>query len=201
MELPIKNRAGKSLSLKEILSKIVNRCINIVLEIEVYILHLAGCVPIHHFRRLIYRLGGVRIDAGSTIHMGARFYDPRNIAIGHDSVIGENAVLDGRDKLTIGNHVAFSTNVMIFNSQHEINDESFSPSVGKVNIEDYVFVGPGVIIQPGVRVGRGAVVAAGAVVVEDVPPYAIVGGVPAKIIGERKLKNLHYKLGRARWFR
>src|SRR5262249_28471530 len=121
--------------------------------------------------------------------------------LGEDTVVGERAVLDGRDKLQIGNHVAMATGVMIFNSQHEINDEFFSPSNAPVTIEDYVFIGPRVIIQPGVKIGRGAIIAAGAVVVKDVPPFAVVGGVPAKIIGERKLKNLHYKIGRARWFR
>jgi len=69
-----------------------------------------------------------------------------------------------------------------------------------VKIEDYVFIGPRVIIQPGVKIGYGAIVAAGAVVTKDVLPYSIVGGVPANIIGERKLKNLHYRLGRARLF-
>lgn len=52
-------------------------------------------------------------------------------------------------------------------------------------IGDYVWVGVNATILKGVKIGDGAVVAAGAVVVEDVPPYTIVGGVPAKIIGQR----------------
>ncbi|OGK25566.1 hypothetical protein A3C28_01615 [Candidatus Roizmanbacteria bacterium RIFCSPHIGHO2_02_FULL_39_9] len=178
-----------------------NRVINILLEFEVFLLHIVGCIPFHHIRRAFYRVVGIRIGRGSSIHMGARFYYPGNIEIGEDTVIGEGTILDGRDRLIIGNHVVLATNVMIFNSQHEINDEHFSPSTAPVIIEDYVFVGPRVIIQPGVKIGRGAIVAAGAVVVEDVPHHAIVGGVPAKIIGERNLKDLHYKIGRARWFR
>lgn len=201
MLLVVRDKTGKRLTLKEIKEKILNRIKNIFLEFEVFFLHLVGLVPSHHFRRFFYRLAGIKIGKGSTIHMGCRFYDPRNIVIGDDSIIGEGAVLDGREKLIIGNHVAVATNVMIFNSQHEINDEYFSPSVAPVIIEDYVFIGPGVIIQPGVKIGRGAIIAAGAVVVKDVPPFAIVGGVPAKIIGERRLKNFHYRLGRARWFR
>ncbi len=201
MLLPIKDKTGKKLTFIQFFRKVIERLKNIFLEFEVFLLHLVGLVPSHHFRRFFYRLAGVKIGRGSTIHMGCRFYDPKNIVIGEDTIIGEGAVLDGRDKLIIGNHVALATNVMIFNSQHEINDEYFSPSIAPVVIEDYVFVGPGVIIQPGVKIGKGAIVAAGAVVVKDVPPFAIVGGVPAKIIGERKLKDLHYKLGRARWFR
>lgn len=50
-------------------------------------------------------------------------------------------------------------------------------------IENYVWLASRVTVLPGVTIGRGAVVAAGAVVTKDVPPLAIVGGVPAKIIG------------------
>jgi len=67
-------------------------------------------------------------------------------------------------------------------------------------IEDYAFIGPRAIILPGVKIGRGAVVAAGAVVTKDIPPFSVVGGVPAQIIRERMVKNPQYKLGRARLF-
>lgn len=196
-----KDKNGKSLSVSEFFGKVRNRIGNIWLEIIVFKLHLAGCVPSHSFRRFAYRLAGMKIGRGSTIHTKARFYDPRNISVGEDTIVGEGAVLDGRAKLTIGNHVDIASEVMVYNSEHDIESDSFKAKDAAVKIEDYVFVGPRAIILPGVTIGRGAVVAAGAVVTRDVPPYAIVGGVPAKIIGERKNKSLVYKLGRARLFR
>lgn len=197
----IKDKQGKELTFGEIIRKVINRIKNIFLEFEVFILHSVSCVPLHSFRRLFYKMAGIRIGKGSTIHTKARFYDPKNIKIGTDTIIGEGVVLDGRDELTIGNHVDIASEVMIYNSQHDVNNENFEATNAPVKIEDYVFIGPRVIILAGVTVGRGAIVGAGAVVTKDVPPYAIVGGVPAKIIGERRNKDLHYKLGRARWFR
>ena len=173
-----------------------------ILELEVMIIHLIrDNVPSHHIRRFYYRLAGMKIGKGSTIHMGARFYNPENIEIGEDSIIGEGAVLDGREKLIIGNHVDIASEVMIYNAAHDVQSEDFHAVFAPVEISDHVFIGPRAIVLPGVRIGKGAVVGAGAVVTKDVSDFSIVGGIPAKAIGERKNKNPTYKLGRAAWFR
>jgi maltose O-acetyltransferase len=181
--------------------KIIRRVIAVFLEFEVMLLHLVGFVPSHHIRRFFYRLAGIKIGIGSTIHMQARFYDPRNIEIGNDSIIGEGVVLDGRDRLIIGDHVDIASEVMIYNSEHDVQSSDFQAKTAPVEISDYVFIGPRAIILPGVKIGKGAVVGAGAVVTKDVGPSSIVGGVPAKEIGKRELKEYKYELGRAAWFR
>ena len=133
--------------------------------------------------------------------MQATFYTLGNIIIGEDTIIGEKATLDGRGKIIIGNHVDIASEVMIYTSQHDINSPQFAPISKPVKIEDYVFIGPRAILLPGVTIGEGAVVGAGAVVTKDVASYFVVGGVPAKAIGNRNLKKPHYLLGRAKLLR
>ena len=195
------DKTGKRLSPSEILKKIFSRINNTILELKIFLIYLFSYIPSHRFRKLIYRLGGIKIGLGSTLHMGIRFYETKNIIIGQDTIIGENSVLDGRDELRIGNHVAIASEVMIYNSQHDQNDENFNAINKPVIIDDYVFIGPRAIILPGVKIGRGAIVGAGAVVTKDVLENTIVGGIPAHEIGQRNLKEFRYKLGRARLFR
>lgn len=181
--------------------KIIKRISTIVLETENMILRYVGFIPCHSIRRSFYRIAGMRIGRGSTVHMGAVFYNAGKIVIGEDSIVGENVVLDGRDVIKIGDHVDIASEVMIYNSEHDVNDPDFKADNARVEIGDYVFIGPRAIILPGVEIGKGAVVGAGAVVTRDVSEFKIVGGVPAKEIGERKIKNPAYRLGRAAWFR
>ena len=183
------------------MNRIFRRLKTIFWELVVLKLRWTGYIPSHYVRRFVYRFWGIKIGKGSAIHMGAVFYYPPNITIGDDSIIGEGTVLDGRDKLIIGNHVDIASEVMIYNGQHDINSENFKAVFAPVNIEDYVFIGPRAIILPGVTVKKGAVVGAGAVVTKDVEEFTVVGGVPAKPISERTLKNPGYRLGRAAWFR
>lgn len=194
------DRMGKDLPPKEAGEKIANRIYNWFLDLELMLLRFVGHIPVHTIRKLFYKLEGIKIGKGSTIHMWANFFDPVNIKIGNDTIIGDHVFLDGRDKLVIGDHVDIASSVLIYNSEHDVNSEDFRPQLGAVEIGDYVFIGPRAIILPGVKIGKGAVVAAGAVVTKNVADFTIVGGVPAQIIGQRKLKNPHYKLGRARLF-
>lgn len=197
----MKDKNGNELTQKEILVKGANRINTILLEFEIFLLHIIGHIPSHFVRRFFYRIAGIKIGKNSTIHMGARFYNPENIEVGDGTIIGEGVTLDGRNKLFIGSHVDIATGVMIYNAQHDIESPSFLAVSEPVSIEDYVFIGPRSIILPGVKIGKGAVVGAGAVVTKDVEDNQIVGGVPAKTIGHRDLKDLNYRLGRAAWFR
>lgn len=169
-------------------------------EFSLLLLQIVGFIPSHIVRKLVYSLFGVRIGSKSFIHMGARFNEPWRVEIGEGTIIGDHVFLDGRDRLVIGNHVDMASEVMIWNAEHDVHAPDFHAVTAPVEIGDYVFVGPRVIILPGVKIGSGAVIGAGAVVTKDVAEMKIVGGVPAREIGERRANELNYRLGRPRLF-
>lgn len=195
------DKHGKKLGFGDGMSKVLNRFNNIGLDFKLYLLSLvSNFVPSHTIRKLVMRFMGVKIGRGSSIHMGANFYNPSGVHIGEDTILGSRIFLDGRDSLKIGSHVDIASEVMIYNAEHDINSDKFEAITAPVEIGDYVFIGPRAIILPGVKIGKGAIVAAGAVVTKDVSEYSMVGGVPAKEIAKRKITNLNYVLGRARLF-
>lgn len=200
MSLALKDKDGKSLTYNQAGKKIVKRFESYLLDFGLMLLHLTTYLPLHSVRNWIWRLAGVTLGRASTLHTGIRVFDPRNIVVGEGTIIGYATFIDGRDKVRIGNHTDIASEVMIYSEEHDLTSDDFAASSAPVTIGDYVFIGPRAIILPGVTIGDGAVVAAGAVVTKDVDPFTIVGGVPAKIIGNRKIKNPKYKLGRFKLF-
>lgn len=194
------NKHGERLSGMNALQKIFFRFYSYWLDFKLLQLSFCTWIPFHTLRHLCFRLGGVKLARGATIHTGAHFYEPKGITIGEGTIVGGGAFLDGRAPLIIGKHTDIASEVMVYNSEHDIHAEDMHPIEEPVTIGDYVFIGPRVIVMPGVSIGDGAVVAGGAVVTKDVPEKAIVGGVPAKEIGKRRIKNLAYRLGRPRLF-
>lgn len=122
--------------------------------------------------------------------MGVYMMMPSRVTIGCDTHINRGVLLDGRGIVEIGNSVSISHRVAIVSADHDPQSPSFDYRSAKITIKDYVWIGVNATILKGVTIGEGAVVAAGTVVRKDVPPYTIVGGIPAQTIGKRsKIQN------------
>lgn len=133
-------------------------------------------------------------SAGRNINVerGADFGLGHLIEIGDNSGIGIDCSVP--PDLKIGNDVMMGREVLIFGQNHRFDDLSIPMRLQgfkslPVIIEDDVWIGARVIILPGVVIGKGTILGAGAVVTKDVPPFAICGGNPAKVIRFRKDGN------------
>ncbi|MGB6839154.1 MAG: hypothetical protein WBE27_02705, partial [Microgenomates group bacterium] len=94
-----KDRMERPLTLSQAFGKILNRFYNCWLDFQLMLLRWVGHIPIHTVRKFFYRLAGVKIGKGTTIYMWANFFQPKNIKLGEDTVIGDHAFLDGRAHL------------------------------------------------------------------------------------------------------
>ena len=168
-------------------------------DLELFILTIAGYIPSHRIRRFIYSRSGLVFPLTSSIHWQARFFVPSKLSIGGNCILGNNGFYDAREGIVIGRNVNIAAEVRIYTREHDIDSPDFAEVGGKVVIGDYVYIGTRVTILPGVTIGEGSVVASGAVVTKDVSPFTLVGGVPAKFIRERS-RNLTYVLQYAKKF-
>ncbi|MDV2582166.1 acyltransferase [Alkalibacillus haloalkaliphilus] len=133
-------------------------------------------------RRILYASG-----KNINIEKGAHFTN--KVKIGENSGIGINCMLYG--PVSIGENVMMGPEVYIYTSNHGFRDRE-TPMIEQsmlkeqpVEICNDVWIGSRVTILPGVTIGEGSVIGASSVVTKDVPPYTIVAGNPAKVIGNR----------------
>jgi acetyltransferase-like isoleucine patch superfamily enzyme len=148
---------------------------------------------------LVFHAETIRV--GSNVYVGhntiLKGYFRRELVIGNDTWIGQQCFMHSAGGLSIGNRVGVGPGVRIITSYHKeewpnvpilFSDLEFE----EVVIEDDCDVGVGAIILPGVRVGKGSQVGAGAVVSQNVEPYSVVAGVPARLLRRRNAKDRDY---------
>ena len=136
-------------------------------------------------RELMSRLTGKPVD--ETFAMFPPFHTDcgKNITLGKNVFINSGCYFQDQGGITIGDGALIGHNVKLATLNHDIRiSDRASMHPKPIHIGKNVWICDGAIIVPGITVGDGAVVAAGAVVIEDVPPYTIVGGVPAAVIRE-----------------
>lgn len=135
------------------------------------------------------RGNNIIIEDNVYIHENVLIRGKEYITIGEGSTINRNTCI--LDKVKIGKNCSIAPNVVIVGSNHNFKDlnkiiKKQGSELKGIIIEDDIWIAANSTILDGVTIGKGSVVAAGAVVNKDIPPYSVVGGVPARIIKSRK---------------
>lgn len=155
------------------------------------------CLPnvmLNSTRMMLIKILGGTILGPAYFRKGikVRLGEEKNFIIHKGVSVGPGVLLDARRGLEIGENTVIAYEAIIWTLNHDYNDIHFGGKGGKVTIGAYVWICSRSIILPGITIGEGAVIASGAVVTKDVPPYSVVAGVPAKVIGHREKKNYDY---------
>lgn len=123
----------------------------------------------------------LRVKKGAEISLNAQ--------VGHESELGTNCIIQANVQL--GDHVIMGPDVKIYSRNHkfdrlDIPIQKQGKNYYKTKVGNDVWIGANVIITAGCNIGDHSIIAAGAVVTNDVEPYSIVGGVPARLVKKRK---------------
>ena len=133
----------------------------------------------------ILRAMGMRISSPCFFDRGFDCISPKNITINKFCSFGHYNKFWAFNKVDIGPYVQSAIGLTIIAGGHNTDDFSPLSENQDIVVEGETWIGANVTILGGVRIGKGSIIAAGAVVTQDIPPYSIAGGVPAKVIKKR----------------
>ncbi|MFT4684417.1 MAG: acetyltransferase-like isoleucine patch superfamily enzyme [Flavobacteriales bacterium] len=155
----------------------------------------SNCIIEKNFKIRIFSFSnsGLKIvlKNNNSLHTNVIIQGSGKLLIGLNSYVGSFSVIGVNDSITIGDDVMISDKVSIRDTDHnfeEINKPMNKQGIttAPIVISNNVWIGYGAVITKGITIGEGAIIGANAVVTKNVEPYAIVGGVPAKLIRFRK---------------
>ena len=157
-------------------------------------LMLARWTPEHSklfnaWRIFLLRLFGAKIGKRCVVKSSCEVWQPWNLAIGDYVALSEHVVCYTVDKITIGRQTTVSRDAFLCCASHDVTSPIMELTFAPITVGSNAWIAARSIVMPGRKVGDGAVVAAGAVVVNDVEPWTVVGGNPAKFITKRELNN------------
>lgn len=145
--------------------------------------------PLFGWRRFLLRIFGGSIGSNVNIYNSAVIYMPWNLKVEDWSAIGEDALIYNLGLITIGRQTTISHRAHLCAGTHDYMLPDLPLLKLPITIGDQAWVCADAFVGPGVTVGQGAVVGARAVVVEDVEPWTVVAGNPARFLMRRELKN------------
>jgi len=160
-----------------------------------FIMYLVFSLPRYRFfiffKKLLLQIMGAKIGNNVVIYPGVWITPGRNLALGNNVDLAKDVLITSSGGVDIGERTLVGYRTQILSSNHNIPNRKnriFDSGHSHKSIKIYndVWIGANCVILPGVKIGEGAVVAAGSIVNKNVEAFTIVGGVPAKLIKNRK---------------
>jgi putative colanic acid biosynthesis acetyltransferase WcaF len=148
-------------------------------------LFVASWLPGSAHRRLLLRLFGARIGKGVVVKQGVRVKFPWRISVGDHTWIGEDVWIDNLALVTIGADCCLSQGAYLCTGSHDWSRSSFDLITKPIVIGDGAWIAARAVVGPGVEVGEGAVLGLGSTATQDLAPWQVHIGVPARPVAER----------------
>jgi putative colanic acid biosynthesis acetyltransferase WcaF len=145
--------------------------------------------PFHAWRRFLLRSFGAKLGPHTHIYPKARVWAPWNLTCEEFATIADGAIVYNPKELHMGSHANVSQEAYVCGATHDYEDPAFPLIAFPVTLGAYSWVCARATVQPGVNLGEGAVLALGSVATRDLEPWTVYGGVPARKIKARVMRQ------------
>lgn len=145
---------------------------------------------LHIWRRFLLRCFGAKIERGAHPYPSCKIWAPWNLTMGENSCLSHSVICYNVAPIFIGRRVTVSQYSHLCTASHDYREQGMPLIVAPIILEDHVWVTSDVFVGPGVTIGEGAVINARASVFEDVAPWTVSKGNPAKSYKKRILEGI-----------
>jgi putative colanic acid biosynthesis acetyltransferase WcaF len=146
--------------------------------------------PFHAWRGLILRLFGAQLGPNTHIYPKAQIWAPWNLICDEAAAIADGAIIYNPKPIRLGVHAIVSQDAYLCGATHDYEDPGFPLISSPITLGNYSWICARATVQPGVTVGDGAVLALGSVASRDLLPWTVYGGIPARRIKARKIRQV-----------
>lgn len=143
----------------------------------------------NYFKSFLLRLFGAKIGKGLILKMRVRIKNPWKLMIGDYCWIGEDVWIDNLENVIVGNNVCISQGAMLLTGNHDYTVSNFPYRLGKIIIEDGVWIGAKAVVCPGVRCKSHSVLTVNSVATKELDEFKIYIGNPAVFSRTRTIGN------------
>jgi putative colanic acid biosynthesis acetyltransferase WcaF len=146
-------------------------------------------LPVSAIKVALLRIFGAQVGSGVVIKPAVNIKYPWRLKIGNHVWIGEQVWIDNLENVEIGHHVCISQGAMLLCGNHNYKKSSFDLMVGKIILEEGVWIGAQTVVCPGVVCKTHSILTVGSVATSELKAYTIYQGNPAKAVKERVISN------------